>query len=49
MQKGFKAVLQVKIGHALCPKKIVGENLKEVLESILEANPLTAIGYRYSI
>jgi hypothetical protein len=52
---GFKAVLQVKTGHGLYPKKFIEDTLKDapggvwiVLEAIHEGIPLLAIGYRYS-
>ena len=54
-KKGYKAVLQVKTGHGLFPKKIIESTLEGapggvwvVLESIHEGIPLIAIGYRYS-
>jgi hypothetical protein len=54
-KKGFKAVLQVKTGHGLYPKKFIEDTLKDapggvwiVLEAIHEGIPLLAIGYRYS-
>jgi len=55
-KKGYEAVLQVKTGHGLFPKKFIEETLKEapggvwtVLESIHDGIPLIAIGYRYSM
>ncbi len=54
-KKGYKAVLQVKTGHGLFPKKFIESTLEGapggvwvVLESIQEGIPLIAIGYRYS-
>jgi Transposase IS4 len=54
-KKGYKAILQVKTGHGLFPKKFIDEALKDapggvwiVLESVNQDVPLVAIGYRYS-
>jgi len=54
-KKGYKAVLQVKTGHGLFPKKFIESALADspggvwiVLEAIHDGVPLIAIGYRYS-
>ena len=54
-QNGYKAVLQVKTGHGLFPKKFIEDALKDapggvwiVLQSTYQDVPLVAIGYRYS-
>jgi hypothetical protein len=54
-QKGYKAVLQVKTGHGLFPKKFIEDTLKDapggiwiVLQSTFQGISLIAIGYRYS-
>jgi len=54
-QKGYKAVLQVKTGHGLFPKKFIEDTLKDapggiwiVLQSTFQGIPLIAIGYCYS-
>jgi hypothetical protein len=54
-KKGYKAVLQVKPGHGLFPKKFIESALEDapggvwiVLEATHEGVPLIAIGYRYS-
>jgi len=54
-KKGYKAVLQVKTGHRLFPKKFIESALEDapggvwiVLEATHEGVPLIAIGYRYS-
>jgi len=52
---GYKAVLQIKTGHGLFPKKIIEDTLKDapggiwiVLQSTYQGIPLVAIGYHYS-
>ncbi len=54
-QSRYKAVLQVKTGHGLFPKKFIQDSLKDapggvwiVLQSTYQGVPLVAIGYRYS-
>jgi hypothetical protein len=54
-QKGYKAVLQVKTGHRLFPKKFIEDMLKDapggiwiVLQSTFQGIPLIAIEYCYS-
>jgi hypothetical protein len=54
-KKGYKAVLQIKTGHGLFPKKFIENALEDapggiwiVLEAIHDGVPLIAIGYRYS-
>ncbi len=54
-KKGYKAVLQVKTGHGLFPKKFIESALEDapggvwiVLEATHEGVPLIALGYRYS-
>jgi hypothetical protein len=54
-EQGYKAVLQIKTGHGLYPKKYIETALEGapggvwiVLESIYQGTPLVAIGYRYS-
>jgi hypothetical protein len=53
--KGYKAILQVKTGHALFPKSFIEELLKDapggvwiVMESTHQGVPFVALGYRYS-
>jgi len=54
-KKGYKAVLQVKTGHGLFPRKFIKNTLEDapgvvwiVLETTHEGAPLLAIGYGYS-
>ena len=54
-KEGYKAVLQVKTGNGLFPKKFIEDTLKDapggvwiVLEAIHDNVPLIAIGYSYS-
>jgi hypothetical protein len=54
-QNGYKAVLQVKTGHRLFPKKFIEDSLKDapggvwiVLQSTYQGVPLVAIGDCYS-
>ena len=52
---GYKAVLQIKTGHGLFPKKFIEDTLKDapggvwiVLQSTCQGIPLVAFGYCYS-
>ena len=54
-KEGYKAVLQVKTGNGLFPKKFIEDTLKDapggvwiVLEAIHDNVPLIVIGYSYS-